>query len=175
MPAKHQPDFIYLRHVPLRKVHLFTLTQLTCLVLLWVIKTSPAAIVFPMMVLALVFIRKLLDLCFSKRELSYLDDLMPEWKKKRLDDASKKMEGAEPGVLPGVNEESLVMLSPKGDGSTAVEVPLEKEKTPQPPRAHDPRRDPSDINISDEMSKTTVWKSLSSNQKDPRQGPAKKD
>ncbi|CAL8401668.1 unnamed protein product [Arctogadus glacialis] len=175
MPAKHQPDFIYLRHVPLRKVHLFTLTQLTCLVLLWVIKTSPAAIVFPMMVLALVFIRKLLDLCFSKRELSYLDDLMPEWKKKRLDDASKKMEGAEPGVLPGVNEESLVMLSPNGDGSTAVEVPLEKEKTPQPPRAHDPRRDPSDINISDEMSKTTVWKSLSSNQKDPRQGPAKKD
>lgn len=50
MPAKHQPDFIYLRHVPLRKVHLFTVTQLTCLVLLWVIKTSPAAIVFPMMV-----------------------------------------------------------------------------------------------------------------------------
>ncbi|TSK42089.1 Electroneutral sodium bicarbonate exchanger 1 [Bagarius yarrelli] len=92
MPAKHQPDFIYLRHVPLRKVHLFTLTQLTCLVLLWVIKTSPAAIVFPMMVLALVFIRKLLDFCFSKRELSYLDDLMPESKKKKLDDASKKAE-----------------------------------------------------------------------------------
>ncbi|KAF3857341.1 hypothetical protein F7725_009200 [Dissostichus mawsoni] len=49
MPAKHQPDFIYLRHVPLRKVHLFTIVQLTCLVLLWVIKTSKAAIVFPMM------------------------------------------------------------------------------------------------------------------------------
>uniref|UniRef100_A0A8C9SKE0 Anion exchange protein n=1 Tax=Scleropages formosus TaxID=113540 RepID=A0A8C9SKE0_SCLFO len=92
MPAKHQPDFIYLRHVPLRKVHLFTLTQLTCLVLLWVIKTSPAAIIFPMMVLALVFIRKLLDFCFSKRELSYLDDIMPESKKKKLDDASKKAE-----------------------------------------------------------------------------------
>uniref|UniRef100_A0A8C2EG98 Anion exchange protein n=1 Tax=Cyprinus carpio TaxID=7962 RepID=A0A8C2EG98_CYPCA len=92
MPAKHQPDFIYLRHVPLRKVHLFTLTQLTCLVLLWVIKTSPAAIVFPMMVLGLVFIRKLLDFCFAKRELSYLDDLMPENKKKKLDDDSKKAE-----------------------------------------------------------------------------------
>lgn len=126
MPAKHQPDFTYLRHVPLRKVHLFTLTQLTCLVLLWVIKTSPAAIVFPMMVscdtllcsflslfnsfqiklflfclrrrqvLALVFVRKLLDLCFSKRELNYLDDLMPEWKKIKLDDASKKMEEVSP-------------------------------------------------------------------------------
>uniref|UniRef100_A0A4W5RH93 Solute carrier family 4 member 8 n=1 Tax=Hucho hucho TaxID=62062 RepID=A0A4W5RH93_9TELE len=92
MPAKHQPDFIYLRHVPLRKVHLFTITQLTCLALLWIIKTSKAAIVFPMMVLALVFIRKLLDLCFTKRELSYLDDIMPESKKKQLHDASKNVD-----------------------------------------------------------------------------------
>ncbi|XP_076118902.1 sodium-driven chloride bicarbonate exchanger [Alosa pseudoharengus] len=90
MPAKHQPDFIYLRHVPLRKVHLFTIIQLTCLVLLWVIKTSKAAIVFPMMVLALVFIRKLLDFIFTKRELSWLDDLMPESKKKKLEDAEQE-------------------------------------------------------------------------------------
>uniref|UniRef100_A0A8B9K9B4 Anion exchange protein n=1 Tax=Astyanax mexicanus TaxID=7994 RepID=A0A8B9K9B4_ASTMX len=91
MPAKHQPDFIYLRHVPLRKVHLFTIVQLSCLILLWVIKTSRAAIVFPMMVLALVFIRKLLDFFFTKRELSWLDDLMPESKKKRLEDAEKEV------------------------------------------------------------------------------------
>lgn len=121
MPAKHQPDFIYLRHVPLRKVHLFTIVQLSCLVLLWVIKTSKAAIVFPMMVtrvhlcmhhyirrnaydwlisvlfllhqvLALVFIRKLLDFIFTKRELSWLDDLMPEWKKKKLEDAEQEVQ-----------------------------------------------------------------------------------
>uniref|UniRef100_A0A672S253 Anion exchange protein n=1 Tax=Sinocyclocheilus grahami TaxID=75366 RepID=A0A672S253_SINGR len=91
MPAKHQPDFIYLRHVPLRKVHLFTIIQLTCLVLLWVIKTSRAAIVFPMMVLALVFIRKLLDFVFSKRDLSWLDDLMPESKKKKMEDAQQEV------------------------------------------------------------------------------------
>ncbi|XP_043978051.1 electroneutral sodium bicarbonate exchanger 1 isoform X1 [Gambusia affinis] len=162
MPAKHQPDFIYLRHVPLRKVHLFTVTQLTCLVLLWVIKTSPAAIIFPMMVLALVFIRKLLDLCFSKRELSYLDDLMPEWKKKNLDDASKKLE-----------EESQEMLSLKGDESATVQITMEGSRLVQ--KAHDPKCDPSDINISDEMSKTTVWKSLNSNQKDIRPLAAKKD
>uniref|UniRef100_A0A3B3UZ62 Anion exchange protein n=1 Tax=Poecilia latipinna TaxID=48699 RepID=A0A3B3UZ62_9TELE len=126
MPAKHQPDFIYLRHVPLRKVHLFTVTQLTCLVLLWVIKTSPAAIIFPMMVLALVFIRKLLDLCFSKRELSYLDDLMPEWKKKNLDDASKKLE-----------EESQEMLSLKRDESATVQITMEGSRLVQ--KAHDPK------------------------------------
>ncbi|XP_019958027.1 sodium bicarbonate cotransporter 3-like isoform X10 [Paralichthys olivaceus] len=90
MPAKHQPDLIYLRYVPLWKVHIFTLVQLTCLVLLWVIKASAAAVVFPMMVLALVFIRKLLDFFFTKRELSWLDDLMPESKKKKEDDKKKK-------------------------------------------------------------------------------------
>ncbi|XP_042628991.1 sodium bicarbonate cotransporter 3-like isoform X11 [Cyprinus carpio] len=90
MPAKHQPDLIYLRYVPLWKVHIFTIVQFTCLVLLWVIKASAAAVVFPMMVLALVFVRKLLDFCFLKRELSWLDDLMPESKKKKEDDKKKK-------------------------------------------------------------------------------------
>uniref|UniRef100_A0A8C2SVD2 Anion exchange protein n=1 Tax=Coturnix japonica TaxID=93934 RepID=A0A8C2SVD2_COTJA len=128
MPAKHQPDFIYLRHVPLRKVHLFTAIQLSCLVLLWIIKASPAAIVFPMMVLALVFVRKVLDFCFSKRELSWLDDLMPESRKKKLDDAKNE-----------AKEHEVMLLVAWG------------------------LADPSEINISDEMSKTTVWKSLTMN------------
>ena len=50
IPPKHQPDYVYLRHVKLWRVHLFTLVQLTCLVLLWLIKTSKASIVFPLMV-----------------------------------------------------------------------------------------------------------------------------
>uniref|UniRef100_A0A8C7YT86 Anion exchange protein n=1 Tax=Oryzias sinensis TaxID=183150 RepID=A0A8C7YT86_9TELE len=108
MPPKHQPDFIYLRHVPLRKVHLFTIIQLSCLVLLWIIKTSRAAIVFPMMVLALVFIRKLMDCIFTKRELSWLDDLMPESKKKKLEDA----------------EEQSILAEEEG----AVQVPLGNPK-----------------------------------------------
>ncbi|XP_048449763.1 sodium bicarbonate cotransporter 3-like [Rhincodon typus] len=95
MPAKHQPDLIYLRYVPLWKVHIFTVIQLSCLVILWVIKTTAAAVVFPMMVLALVFIRKLLDFCFTKRELSWLDDLMPESKKKKLEDMQKKKKETE--------------------------------------------------------------------------------
>ncbi|XP_034502317.1 electroneutral sodium bicarbonate exchanger 1 isoform X4 [Ailuropoda melanoleuca] len=150
MPAKHQPDFIYLRHVPLRKVHLFTLIQLTCLVLLWAIKASPAAIVFPMMVLALVFVRKVMDLCFSKRELSWLDDLMPESKKKKLDDAKKKAKE---------EEEAEKMLEMGGD-----KFPLESRKLLSSPGKNNSFRcDPSEINISDEMPKTTVWKALSMN------------
>nr|XP_057941820.1 sodium-driven chloride bicarbonate exchanger-like [Doryrhamphus excisus] len=147
MPTKHQPDFIYLRHVPLRKVHLFTIIQLSCLVLLWVIKTSRAAIVFPMMVLALVFIRKLLDFIFSKRELSWLDDLMPEWKKKKLEDAAQE-------------EEHSMMAEEEG----VVQVPLEGHL----------KSDPATVNITDEMSKGSfgdVWKSVSPVEKDP---PAKR-
>ncbi|XP_016138230.1 sodium-driven chloride bicarbonate exchanger-like isoform X2 [Sinocyclocheilus grahami] len=136
MPAKHQPDFIYLRHVPLRKVHLFTIIQLTCLVLLWVIKTSRAAIVFPMMVLALVFIRKLLDFVFSKRDLSWLDDLMPESKKKKMEDAQQE-------------ENQCVLMEDEG----IVQVPLEGHF----------KDDPSTVNISDEMTKSSfgnIWKGL---------------
>lgn len=42
-------------------------------------------------VLALVFIRKLLDFVFSKRDLSWLDDLMPESKKKKMEDAQQEV------------------------------------------------------------------------------------
>ncbi|KAI2660909.1 Sodium-driven chloride bicarbonate exchanger [Labeo rohita] len=108
------------------KVHLFTIVQLSCLVLLWVIKTSRAAIVFPMMVLALVFIRKLLDFIFTKRELSWLDDLMPESKKKKLEDAERE-------------EEQSILAEEEG----IVQVPLEGHY----------KDDPSTINITDEMSK----------------------
>lgn len=45
---------------------------------------------FTRQVLALVFVRKLLDFFFSKRELSYLDDIMPESKRKKEDDKKKK-------------------------------------------------------------------------------------
>ncbi len=53
MPQKYQPDYPYLRRVPLRRVHLFTLVQLACLILLWIIKDIKAtSILFPIMVRA---------------------------------------------------------------------------------------------------------------------------
>lgn len=49
--------------------------------------------------LALVFVRKLMDFLFTKRELSWLDDLMPESKKKKLEDAEKEVSQSEINVL----------------------------------------------------------------------------
>ncbi|XP_063055662.1 sodium bicarbonate cotransporter 3 isoform X4 [Engraulis encrasicolus] len=146
MPAKHQPDLIYLRYVPLWKVHIFTIVQLTCLVLLWVIKASQAAVIFPMMVLALVFVRKLLDFFFTKRELSWLDDLMPESKKKKEDDKKKK-----------AKEEAQRMLEADQDmfeEGNLLNIPVKTLKV---------SADPSVVNISDEMAKTSMWKAVTMN------------
>ncbi|XP_038006616.1 anion exchange protein 4 isoform X2 [Motacilla alba alba] len=77
MPAKHQPDLAYLRHVPLRRVHLFTSIQLLCLALLWLLKSTVAAIIFPVMLLALLGIRKGLERIFSPHDLSWLDGPVP--------------------------------------------------------------------------------------------------
>uniref|UniRef100_A0A6I8NVF0 Anion exchange protein n=1 Tax=Ornithorhynchus anatinus TaxID=9258 RepID=A0A6I8NVF0_ORNAN len=151
MPAKHQPDLIYLRYVPLWKVHIFTVVQLTCLVLLWVIKASAAAVVFPMMVLALVFIRKLMDLCFTKRELSWLDDLMPESKKKKEDDKKKK-EKEEAERMLQVSDSERVHLP--FEGRSLLQIPVKALKYSV---------DPSVVNISDEMAKTAQWKALAMN------------
>uniref|UniRef100_A0A4W5RKP7 Anion exchange protein n=1 Tax=Hucho hucho TaxID=62062 RepID=A0A4W5RKP7_9TELE len=90
MPAKHQPDLIYLRHVPQRRIHLFTFIQALCLALLWVLKSTVAAIIFPVMILALVAVRKAMDYIFSQQDLGYLDDVIPEKDKKKKEDEKRK-------------------------------------------------------------------------------------
>ncbi|XP_077570641.1 electrogenic sodium bicarbonate cotransporter 4-like [Stigmatopora nigra] len=89
MPSKHQPDLSYLRHVPLRRVHLFTLVQIICLAVLWTLKSTFLAIIFPVMILGLMVIRKILDMVFSQHDLAWLDDLLPEKEKKKKDDDKK--------------------------------------------------------------------------------------
>ncbi|XP_078276921.1 sodium bicarbonate cotransporter 3 isoform X1 [Rhinoraja longicauda] len=164
MPAKHQPDLIYLRYVPLWKVHIFTVIQLTCLALLWIIKATAAAVVFPMMVLALVFIRKLLDFFFNKRELGWLDDLMPESKKKKLEDMRKKKKETEKtkdGSKPPWEAQRMLEVAESG----TVQLPLEGGnilKIPVKSIKYSPD-DPSVVNISDEMAKSAVWKALAMN------------
>ncbi|XP_077447505.1 sodium bicarbonate cotransporter 3-like isoform X6 [Stigmatopora argus] len=154
MPAKHQPDLIYLRYVPLWKVHIFTLVQLTCLILLWVIKASAAAVVFPMMVLALVFVRKLLDFFFTNRELSWLDDLMPESKKKKEDDKKKKAR-AKLEAESRFQDEVDLELQVSYEASNLLNIP---EKTV----SGGSKSDPLVVNISDEMAKSAAWRAVNS-------------
>ena len=51
MPVKYQPDYTYLRHVPLWRVHIFTFLQVLCLAALWAVKSVKSiSIVFPLLV-----------------------------------------------------------------------------------------------------------------------------
>lgn len=57
MPPKYQPDFMYLRHVRTKRVHLFTAMQVLCLSFLWAIKSiKEISIAFPVMVSVFVII-----------------------------------------------------------------------------------------------------------------------
>ncbi|XP_064005759.1 electrogenic sodium bicarbonate cotransporter 1 isoform X1 [Pogoniulus pusillus] len=120
MPLKHQPDFIYLRHVPLRRVHLFTFLQVVCLALLWILKSTVAAIIFPVMILALVAVRKAMDYLFSQHDLSFLDDVIPEKDKKKKEDEKKKKK--KKGSVDSDNDDSDCPYSEK---VPSIKIPMD--------------------------------------------------
>ncbi|XP_063776175.1 electrogenic sodium bicarbonate cotransporter 1 isoform X3 [Pseudophryne corroboree] len=120
MPAKHQPDFIYLRHVPLRRVHLFTSIQIVCLALLWILKSTVAAIIFPVMILALVAVRKAMDYLFSQHDLGFLDDVIPEKDKKKKEDEKKKKK--KKGSVDSDNDDSDI---PYSETVPSIKIPMD--------------------------------------------------
>ena len=71
-PSKY-PATYYLRAVPTKQVHLFTLIQTTSLGVLWLVKTSALAILFPLFIAFLVPIRILMNRFFNYSHLALLD------------------------------------------------------------------------------------------------------
>ena len=70
MPKKYQPDYSYLKKIPLARVHLFTLIQVLCFVTLWLIQEfRESSIFFPIMLVIIIGVRKLLDFLFTQYEL----------------------------------------------------------------------------------------------------------
>ena len=58
----------------MKSVHTYTLIQLVCLIVLYVIKSIEAtAIGFPVMIVIIVIVRKLLEYVYSPDELKALD------------------------------------------------------------------------------------------------------
>lgn len=163
MPAKYQPDYVYLRHVPLRRCHLFTFIQILCLAALWVIKSIKSiSIVFPLMVLAMCFVRKLLDYIFTRHELRWLDDILPESHKKEKEDKKKKKEEKVKGFVEDNKSKEIEMTGgminiPLKDGKM-VSIPVDKI-------SFDPKT--NQLNVSDQFSQSQIWKQLTGNESDP--------
>ncbi|XP_050482169.1 electrogenic sodium bicarbonate cotransporter 1 isoform X9 [Bombus huntii] len=141
MPVKYQPDYMFLRQVPLKRVHLFTTIQLTCLACLWIIKSfSSTSILFPLMLVVMIGIRKSLDLLFTQRELKILDDVMPEPSRKHAEDLRQLESGEE-------QNESMA-YGPSGN----IQISLANGNIMKIPMAS--------INISEEVNKTGIWQQV---------------
>lgn len=67
------PRVHYIRSVPLKSIHKFTLIQLICLMGLWGLKVSKWGILFPLFIAALVPVRMFLSRWFKLSELRFLD------------------------------------------------------------------------------------------------------
>uniref|UniRef100_A0A8C7GVG5 Anion exchange protein n=1 Tax=Oncorhynchus kisutch TaxID=8019 RepID=A0A8C7GVG5_ONCKI len=69
-PAKHHPDHIYVTKVKTWRMNMFTIIQLACIVLLWVVKSTVASLAFPFILIMTVPLRRLiLSRIFEEREL----------------------------------------------------------------------------------------------------------
>ena len=64
-PALH-PRTHYVRKVPAAKLHTFTAVQLVGLAVLWIVKTSAIALLFPLFIALLVPLRLLLNKYFRR-------------------------------------------------------------------------------------------------------------
>jgi hypothetical protein len=67
------PRTHFVRRVPWRVMHVFTVIQLVCLVVLWFVKTSAWGLLFPLFVAMLVPVRFLLGKLFEPQYLAALD------------------------------------------------------------------------------------------------------
>ncbi|XP_071569994.1 sodium-driven chloride bicarbonate exchanger isoform X4 [Temnothorax nylanderi] len=142
MPVKYQPDYMFLRQVPLKRVHMFTAIQLTCLACLWLIKSfSHTSILFPLMLVVMIGIRKSLDFMFTQRELKILDDIMPEPSKKHADDLRKLENGED-------HQNETMEYGPPGN----IQISLANGNIMKIPLAS--------INISEEVNKTGIWQQV---------------
>ncbi|XP_034231560.1 sodium bicarbonate cotransporter 3 isoform X3 [Thrips palmi] len=155
MPAKYQPDYMFLRQVPIMRVHMFTLIQLACLIMLWVIKSfSKTSILFPLMLVVMIAIRKGLDFMFTRRELKILDDIMPETIK-RTEEDQRQLETADVSPEAETNGEDENLQIPLANGNI-MKIPL------------------ASINITEEVNKTGIWKQVNQANSPTKDDPKKK-
>uniref|UniRef100_A0A2K5YWV1 Anion exchange protein n=1 Tax=Mandrillus leucophaeus TaxID=9568 RepID=A0A2K5YWV1_MANLE len=73
-PSKYHPDVPYVKRVKTWRMHLFTGIQIICLAVLWVVKSTPASLALPFVLILTVPLRRvLLPLIFRNLELQCLD------------------------------------------------------------------------------------------------------
>ena len=87
MDRERYPTHSYIRAIPNKTIHFFTMVQVACLGALWYIKSSPTGILFPVFIGLLVPVRLALNRYFSPEHLALLDgEKQPEEDEFRVTD-----------------------------------------------------------------------------------------
>lgn len=160
MPQKYQPDYIFLREVPTYKVHIFTCIQVLCFALLWGVKSyKKISITFPLMLVVIILIRKLLDFVFTRKELKILDDIMPESaKRKREEEKELCKDGGEKDGASGPGSPGGHIVSNISSGNMTIQMANGNVmKIPVSPKSDEPT-----LNITEAMSKSSAWTAVNS-------------
>ncbi|XP_074604293.1 na[+]-driven anion exchanger 1 isoform X2 [Brevipalpus obovatus] len=167
MPQKYQPDYMFLRHVPTPRVHLFTAIQLVCFALLWIIKSyHRTSILFPLMLVIMIGIRKALDFLFTQRELKVLDDVMPESTRRKQEEEQKDLQAEDNNAL--IQNASLGNVAIPLANGNILKIPVTK-LGPDGDQAN------ININITEQLAKSGTWKSIDQNQKSNSNAKLNKD
>ncbi|XP_076377977.1 anion exchange protein Ae2 isoform X3 [Megalopta genalis] len=73
MPVKHHGTANYVRRVQTYKMHIFTLIQILCLAVLWIVKSTRAALALPFFLILMIPLRAQMSHFFNVAELRALD------------------------------------------------------------------------------------------------------
>ncbi|XP_015430011.1 PREDICTED: band 3 anion transport protein [Dufourea novaeangliae] len=73
MPVKHHGTANYVRRVQTYKMHIFTMIQILCLTVLWIVKSTRAALALPFFLILMIPLRAQMSHFFTAAELRALD------------------------------------------------------------------------------------------------------
>ncbi|CAG2244096.1 Electrogenic sodium bicarbonate cotransporter 4,Electrogenic sodium bicarbonate cotransporter 1,Sodium-driven chloride bicarbonate exchanger,Electroneutral sodium bicarbonate exchanger 1,Anion exchange protein 4,Band 3 anion transport protein,Sodium bicarbonate cotransporter 3 [Mytilus edulis] len=119
------------------------------------------SIVFPLMVLAMCFVRKGMDWIFTRDELEWLDDNLPESHHREEEDELKKKKGEEQEAEE-LSEAATRFMDVRRDSSCITQIPVMSGNLENMPS--EVMFGPNEVNISEEMSKTGIWKNLTASE-----------
>ena len=164
MPQKYQPDYMYLRHVRTYKVHIFTIVQILCFVLLWLVKSNPTtSITFPLMLVVIIGVRQLLEYFFSLPELKALDDVIPEStrrdREKEKNDDESDADGTQlaGGLIQNASSGNVAIALANGN---ILKIPVESFQADSEQQC----------NITEQLAKSNVWRSIDQKLRKPSKG-----
>ncbi|XP_011328913.1 band 3 anion transport protein isoform X4 [Ooceraea biroi] len=95
MPVKHHGTANYVRRVQTSKMHIFTAVQILCLTVLWIVKSTKAALALPFFLILMIPLRTQMSRFFTAAELRALDSKGSEH------DVEDELDFYEEAPLPG--------------------------------------------------------------------------